>query len=36
VDESRNGFRKEIVENKAGYLAESENLAQSLVKKIIQ
>ena len=36
VDESRNGFRKEVTENKAGYLAESEALAQSLVKKIIQ
>jgi F0F1-type ATP synthase membrane subunit b/b' len=36
VDDSRNGFRKEVAENKAGYLAESEALAQSLVKKIIQ
>ena len=36
VDDSRNGFRKEVAENKAGYLAESETLAKSLVQKIIQ
>jgi F0F1-type ATP synthase membrane subunit b/b' len=36
VDDSRNGFRKEVNDNKAGYLAESETLAQSLVQKIIQ
>lgn len=36
VDKSRNEFSKEVAANKAGYLAESETLAQSLVQKILQ
>jgi F0F1-type ATP synthase membrane subunit b/b' len=36
VDKSRNDFSKEIADSKEKYLAESENLAQSLVQKIIQ
>ena len=36
VDKSRNDFSKEIADSKDKYLAESENLAQSLVQKILQ
>ena len=36
VDKSRNDFSKEIAGSKDSYLAESENLAQSLVNKILQ
>jgi F0F1-type ATP synthase membrane subunit b/b' len=36
VDKSRNDFSKEIADSKEKYLAESENLAQSLVQKILQ
>jgi F0F1-type ATP synthase membrane subunit b/b' len=36
VDKSRSDFSKEIADSKEKYLAESENLAQSLVQKILQ
>lgn len=36
VDKSRSDFSKEIADSKEMYLAESENLAQSLVQKILQ
>ena len=36
VDKSRSDFSKEIANSKEKYLAESENLAQSLVQKILQ
>jgi F0F1-type ATP synthase membrane subunit b/b' len=36
VDNSRNEFRNEVAANKAGYLSESDKLAESLVQKILQ
>lgn len=36
VDNSRNDFRKEVADNKANYLSESDKLAESLVQKILQ
>ena len=36
VDKSRNDFGNEVAASKAGYLAESDTLAQSLVQKILQ
>lgn len=36
VDQSRNEFSKEVEGNKEKYLSEANNLAQSLVQKILQ
>lgn len=36
VDESRNEFQKDLKVNREKYLAEANNLAQSLVQKILQ
>lgn len=36
VDQSRNDFAKDVQSNKEKYLAEADNLAQSLVQKILQ